>query len=219
MAKVHPTESSDCISNKGLDVYLGITAPYRNDLEHDFLVYQHARTDIKEINILSPYALPASSYRNEKLDCTDYVIHRHAHPSLLGASRDHEIIRVCTKAAWQRNWRQTAESYKALRSYSKKQGYVFSMYDESRIRHKAFRNMEYILSHYKLPYDNQINIILNELMIMGVSTIEYVLTRLYGKSSQREHGARVMLHLMATKRIGFDVWADLDEKMEIWHVQ
>ena len=211
--------SVEGISNEDLDKLLGITAPYENSLEHSFLIYQHSRTDIKEISILSPDSLPANMGKMRRmLDCTDYVIHRNAQTTSMSKPINHEIVRVCSRNDWKDGWRETSDDYKAMRRYCKKQGYKFSMYDESRIYHKAFRNMQYILAHLMIPYDPYSKIILDKVQVMGVTTVDYLLTQAFGNSSQRQYGSRAILHLLATNRLGFDAWSDLDDKMEVWYV-
>ncbi len=211
------------MTNKRIDdnpyySFQGNSAPYRNELEHDFLVYQTFKDGVKKVEVNTYTSSVKPPPPKNILDCTDYMIMREVSGSGLFDSCRPLIVRVCSEKEWRSRWRETSDEYKKMKRFCQKNEYHFRIFDESRIRHKAFRNVEYLLRHTEHAYDPYIQTILDQVEIMGVTTIEYLLSRFFGQGSQREHGSRTILHLMATKQLGFDAWGDLNEKMEVWYV-
>ena len=200
--------------------YKHLATPYQSDLEKDFLIYQSFKDDVADIE-RNPYTTGLLPTSKKYLGSANYFVHirDRRHKSVIPMDIP-MIIKICPKKLWQKEWSDKRADYKAVRKFCAKNGFHFAMYDESRIRHQAWANVKYIMGHVD-PYGHpeDIEAILMQVEMMGVTTIEYILCRFFGSELLAPQGERTILHLMATKRLGFDVWGELNEKTEIWHVQ
>lgn len=58
--------------------------------------------------------------------------------------------------------------------------------------------------------------VLEQVRLMGTTTIDYLLTRFYTGSLLRNHGLRVIYHLLATKQLKFDLFIKINDLTEVW---
>ena len=58
--------------------------------------------------------------------------------------------------------------------------------------------------------------VLEQVRLMGTTTIDYLLTRFYIGSFLRNHGLRVIYHLLATKRLKFNLFLEINDLTEVW---
>lgn len=199
--------------------YNHLSTPYQSSLEKDFLIYQSFKDDVADIE-RNPYTTGRLPTSKKHLGSANYFVHIRDrwHKSEMPIDRP-MIIKICPKNIWQKEWSEKRADYKSLKKYCAKNGFHFAMYDESRIRHQAWVNVKYIMGHVK-PYGHpeDIKTILTQVEMMGVTTIEYILCRFFGGGLLAHQGEKTILHLMATKQLGFDVWGELNEKTEVWHV-
>ena len=93
-------------------------------------------------------------------------------------SEDHGksvIVEVKPKLEWQENWRDWSDKWKAAIKYSKDQGFRFAIYDEDRIHHLAFHNINF-LRKYKNLYaaPEEVKAVLADLELRDNTTVEYI---------------------------------------------
>lgn len=198
-------------------LYNHINTRYKTALEKDFLIYQSFRDDVVAIN----YNLDIPNRprkKDQRLVGTNFFVHIRS-SALVEPHARPMIINVCPKSDWHGNWRKTADDYKAIRRYCTKNNFGFAIYDESRIQHQALSNIKHLM-YYTAPFGlpSDASAILLQVEMMGITTIEYLLTRFFNGDLLRPYGEQLIMHLIATKRLGIDVWGDLNEKSEVWYV-
>lgn len=198
--------------------YRHLSSAYSNQLEKDFLIFQSFKDNVIDIK-RCPVISGRSSNRTKQLGTGTYFVHLDSYSGLRTASTRSMIISICPKSEWKNDWSSKKSDYKAIRRFCKKNDFEFSLYDESRIRHQAWANVKYVMRHIK-PYGHKedIEAVLNQVEMMGVTTLEYLLCRFFGGEFLKPQGIHTLLHLMASKRLGFDAWGELNEKTEVWHV-
>ena len=127
------------------------------------------------------------------------------------------LIEVKPKLKWQNNWHDWRDKWKAAIRFCRENGYVFHIYDEDRIRHKALQNINKIQKYKRCIYDvEDIASILNQVKLMGTVTINYLLSRFFSGSLYREKGLQIIYHLLANKQLYCNWFTDLNEFTEVW---
>ena len=208
--KIKPTYRS--IS--GHFAFMGESIAYESTLERDFLRYQTFRKEVIDI-VPQPVSIPFKKNGRTHSYTPDYFVQ---------LSEDHGksvIVEVKPKLEWQENWRDWSDKWKAAIKYSKDQGFRFAIYDEDRIHHLAFHNINF-LRKYKNLYaaPEEVKAVLADLELRDNTTVEYILERYFKGDIYRPRGCQFIWYLMANKLIGFDVWNDIrSEKVEIWHAE
>ena len=215
MRVIKPTRRSV----SGLYSYNGLSIPYESTLERDFVIFQTFRTNVLEV-IAQPVVIPFKKNGRAYKYTPDYFVHLDDGAEYRQELIKHLIVEVKPRSEWKKNWRDWSDKWKAAISYSDEHNFRFKIYDESRIHHKGLENVKYVLRFRKTACcEHDIQVILNQVEMMGNTTIEYLLEKFFKGGIYQPQGKRTILHLLGTKRLGFDFWEELDEKTEVWHVQ
>lgn len=192
--------------------YRGYPLPFESTLERDFLMYHTFANNVLDITP-QPISIPFKKNGRTYRYTPDYFIQFKA-PQLP------VIAEVKPYQEWQKNWRNWSEKWKAAMAYCREQGFVFHIYDENRIRHRAWENIRFLQTYKNLNVDmTTILTILKQIELMGMTTVEYILN-LWFNGKYRQQGHLIMWHLMANKLVGFDIWHHNlpSEQVEIWHL-
>lgn len=205
-------------SVSGVYTHNGLSIPYESTLERDFVIFQTFRSNVLDV-VAQPISIPFQKNSRKFNYTPDYFVHLddgyHYRQELVKSL----IVEVKPRSEWKKHWRDWSDKWKAAISYCKENNFSFKIYDESRIRHIGLENVNYVLRFRRIVCDeSDIQLILNQVEMMGNTTIEYLLEKFFKGSIYRPQGKRVILHLLGTKRLGFDVWSELNEKTEVWHV-
>lgn len=209
--KIKPTRRSV----SGYIPYQGQPLAYESTLERDFLIYHTFRQDVIDI-VPQPISIPFQKNGRTYSYTPDYFIQfkasgfSHTSPSL--------IVEVKPESEWRENWRDWSDKWKAAMRYAKSKGFRFAIYDESRIRHDALDNINFLNAFYHLAVDKgEINIILKEIEMRGHTTVEVLLEKFFKGAILRNQGKRILWYMMVHRLVGFDIWSDIkNEKMEVW---
>lgn len=192
--------------------YQGKSIAYESTLERDFLLYYSFKKDVTQI-IPQPVKIPF--YKNNRIYfyTPDFFIK-------FDEKSDSKpiIVEVKPKSEWQSHWHDWKDKWKAMINFCKNNNYIFHIYDEDRIRHLALSNINFLMRYKNLSYDiEDAKAILNQVSLMGSTSIDYLLTRFFQGSLYRQHGFRVICHLLLSQKLSCDLFAEINEQTIVWN--
>ncbi|WP_426879106.1 Tn7 transposase TnsA N-terminal domain-containing protein [Glaesserella parasuis] len=168
--KIKPTR----LSISGRILCKGKSIPYESTLERDFLIIQDFHPDIKSVTA-QPISIKFQKNGREYLYTPDFYVEYHDF-----ANRKDMIVEVKPEDLWRENWREWSDKWKAMQRYCQKEGLVFHIYDENRIRTVALDNINLIKGFKNTAIEEaDIKAVLEQVELMGITTIDYLLTRFY----------------------------------------
>ena len=205
--KIKPTR----MSVSGRVPYEGNSVPYESTLERDLIIVHAFREDVEDI-VAQPITIPFVKNGITYKYTPDFFI-----KFIEDFDKPNMIIEVKPYDLWQENWRDWSDKWKTMQRYCKDNGYIFHIYDESRIRNLALNNINLLMKfkNFAIEEEDQ-KAVLKQVRLMGTTTIDYLLTRFYTGSLLRNHGLRVIYHLLATKQLKFDLFIKINDLTEVW---
>lgn len=206
--KIKPTRCS--VSGK--IPFKGKSVAYESMLERDFLIYHAFRSDV--INIVSqPIRLEFIKHNHTYPYTPDYFVEFSTESGLKPI-----LVEVKPEKLWRENWRDWSDKWKVAMAYCKEYGYIFHIYDESRIRHQALDNINFLMAFKNFDIDQaDKEAILQQVDLMRFTTIDYLLTRFYS-GNFRSHGKRAIYHLLANRLLQIDLSLPIHDFSEVWGV-
>lgn len=199
------------MSLSGRIPYKGSSIPYESTLERDLIIVHAFREDVEDI-VAQPITIPFVKNGVTYKYTPDFFI-----KFVENVDRPSMIIEVKPHDLWQANWREWSDKWKTMRRYCKNNGYTFRIYDESRIRNIALANINLLMKFRNSAIEKEDQeAVLEQVQLMGTTTIDYLLTRFYAGSLLRNHGLRVIYHLLATKQLKFDLSVEISDLTEMW---
>lgn len=199
------------MSVSGKYMYKGGSIPYESTLERDFLIVQGFREDIKSI-VPQPLTIEFRKNGHTYPYTPDFFIEYEDF-----ANRKNMIVEVKPETLWRENWRDWSNKWKTMQRYCKENNMIFHIYDESRIRNNALANITFLANFKNTHIEKEdIEAVLTQVSLMGVTTIDYLLTRFYSGKLLRNHGLRVIYHLLYARKLKFDLFTVLNEQSEVW---
>ncbi|WP_197684661.1 TnsA endonuclease N-terminal domain-containing protein [Psychrobacter sp. DAB_AL43B] len=207
MRKIKPTR----MSVSGRIPYKGKSLPYESTLERDLIIVHAFREDVEDI-VAQPITIPFVKNGITYKYTPDFFI-----KFVEDDGKPNMIIEVKPYDLWQANWRDWSDKWKTMQRYCKDNGYVFHIYDESRIKNTALDNINLLMKFKNSAIEEEDKeAVLEQVRLMGTTTIDYLLTRFYIGSFLRNHGLRVIYHLLATKRLKFNLFLEINDLTEVW---
>lgn len=205
--KIKPTR----MSVSGRVPYKGNSVPYESTLERDLIIVHAFREDVEDI-VAQPITIPFVKNGITYKYTPDFFI-----KFTEDINRPNIIIEVKPYDLWRANWRDWSDKWKTMQRYCKDNGYIFRIYDESRIRNLALSNINLLMKfkNFAIEKEDQ-KAVLEQVRLMGTTTIDYLLTRFYTGAVLRNHGLRVIYHLLATKQLKFDLFIKINDLTEVW---
>lgn len=204
--KIKPTRRS----LSGFYCHNGISIPYESTLERDLIIFQTFRSDVTKV-VAQPVHIPFQKNGRTYQYTPDYFV------QLEGAAKS-LIVEVKPREEWVEHWRDWSDKWKSAQQYCKERGYVFKIYDESRIRHRGLESVNSVLRYKRLNCTNSdIDGILELVDLMGTTTIGYILNSLF-KEECRIQGKRIIYHLLANQLLSFQPWDELGDETEVCSV-
>lgn len=190
--------------------------PYESTLERDFLLLQEFNASVLDV-ITQPVEIPFSGRNGQHFTYTpDFLVVKRLGASHYNCYPKPLLIEVKPEAEWRAHWRKWLPKWKAARCYAVQQGWVFHIYDESRIRNQTLRNIRFLEPYKRMSFDPEdTQWVLNTLRAMGCASFQYLLTRHYMGIYQAT-GAAHLWHLLATRQIDCDMTLPLTDRAELW---
>lgn len=192
--------------------YRGSPIAFESTLERDFLIYQSFRDDVLDI-ISQPASILFKKNGRTYRYTPDYFVQV---KSDYGRSL---IVEVKPKSEWQNNWRDWSDKWKSAIAFCKEHNFKFSVMDEDRIRHDALANINFLLMYKNVAVaEEEVEAIIKDIKQRKSTTVSCILERYFKSDLYRQHGRRLMWHLMINKKIKFDIWSDVrSDDLEVWY--
>jgi len=211
--KIKPTRRSV----SGVYPFRGETAvPFESTLERDFLIRSEFFVDVLDV-IAQPVQIPFMGHSGQRYTYTpDFLMYYK-----LG-NRDYFeypkplLVEVKPAGDWRKHWREWLPKWKAARRYACSQGWVFHIFDESRIRDKVLENVRFLDRYKRMSFpvkDSQA--VIDSVEEMGATPIHYLLARHF-MGMYRGEGVAHIWALIATRRLDCDITQPLTEFTQVW---
>ncbi|UUQ67746.1 TnsA endonuclease N-terminal domain-containing protein [Pseudomonas fuscovaginae UPB0736] len=178
-------------------------------LERDFLSRMDFRKDV--LTVLSqPVQLDFVARSGRPYTYTpDYLVHFHAH-----THQRPMLVEVKPAENWRENWRDLLPKWKAALRYAKGRGWGFHIYDESRIRGRSLKNIQYLERFRNADYaDQDLDAIIRTVAFKGIATISYLLALHF--QGEEALGKSHIFHLIATRQLDCDISGPLSDSLEV----
>lgn len=196
--------------------YFDSFIPYESSLERDFLIFHTFRNDVIDV-VAQPISIPFIKNGREYEYTPDFFVQFETGGDDNCLYTKPLLVEVKPENEWKKHWRDWSQKWKAAINYCKEHDFRFAIYDEKRIRHNALNNINYLLRFKNLNCNKyEVNNVLEQVEMMGCTTVEYLLERFFKGSIYRPQGKRVIWYLLATKQLDFDYWGEVNESMEVW---
>lgn len=198
----------------GSFVYGNTTIPYESTLERDLLTYFSSLKEVVDI-VSQPISLEFTKNGRTYQYTPDFFIQF----STYNCTQKSLLIEVKPYDDWRVNWCKYKDKWKVAYAYAKEQGFEFRIYDESRIRHQALANLQFLKNFKQLAVEKpMMTFLLEQIQNRGETTIETLLELYFKAGEYRRQGHRILLHLMANRLVDFDIWTTniKSEQLTIW---
>ncbi|MDZ4296868.1 MAG: TnsA endonuclease N-terminal domain-containing protein [Moraxellaceae bacterium] len=211
--KIKPTRRS----LSGAYAFRGETMiPFESSLERDFIIRMESFRDVLDV-IPQPAQVPFVSGNGRSYVYTpDFLVYfRLAHHDyerypkpLLVEIKPRNEIRV--------HWKDWKPKFLAAHRFALEQGFLFKIYDESRIRDVALQNIRFLMRYKHMKVDSvDVAAIQMTLKRTGASTVDSLLAKHYG-GIYREQGITHIWHMLASKQLDCDIFEPLSMFTEVW---
>ena len=115
--------------------------PYESTLERDFLIHHEFFLNVAEI-IPQPVRVPFTTPGGRTYMYTpDFLVLYQPDDQVRPKPT---LVEVKPIRDWREHWRRWMTKWKAARCHAKEQGWVFKIYDESRIRDTKLQNIRFL---------------------------------------------------------------------------
>lgn len=191
--------------------------PFESLLERDFLRRMRFSHRVESV-IAQPVAVDFIDLRGcAQTYVPDFLVH---YRQPLGINYQDYIkpmlVEVKPGYEWRKNWRAWSGKWKAARQYARHEGWVFSIYDESRIRGLPIENINFLERFERLDFDQEdIEMVMNTLRGMEVAPVHYLLARHF-RGIYQDRGVALLWHLIATGRVECNITEPLNAYLELW---
>ena len=192
-----------------------VSIPFESTLERDFLIRNEFFLDVAEI-IPQPVRIPfTTSDRRTHMYTPDFLVLYQPDDQ---ACPKPILVEVKPTQHWREHWRRWMTKWKAARRHAREQGWVFKIYDESRIRDATLQNISFLnrysRTHVTTEDSQQIFEILEheEPIRLGSILDRHVCT-------DRSKVAAYVWHFVATRVLDCDVSRPLDARTTLWRTR
>lgn len=203
--KIKPTRRSV----SGRIAYKNKSLQYESTLERDFLIYFIFLEDVFDI-VPQPITIPFHKNNRTYPYTPDFFIEFEK-----STNKKPLIVEVKPKQLWQENWREWSVKWKTMIRYCNQHGYQFRIFDEDRIYHQAFDNIDFLSRYFRITCtDNAILTVLQTIKELSNPTINNLVNEL-AYSMDKSQLMRVIYHLMYAKKIKFQLFQPINTDLRL----
>ncbi len=190
--------------------------PFESTLERDFLIRAEFMRDVLDVTC-QPVRIPfIDPLGRPNFYTPDFLVHYRLGDRCFDDYPRPLLVEVKPLEAWRAKWRIWAGKWKTARKFARSQGWQFRIYDESRIRDQAFRNIRFLERFQRMQFvAEESQWIVNNLRDMGSTPFHYLLSRHF-MGAFRANGVAHLWHLLAIREIDCDMSRPLSDKTELW---
>jgi len=202
------------LSVSGIYVFRGEAAvPYESTLERDFLVRSEFFLEVLHI-VPQPIQIPFTGAGGGSYTYTpDFLVTYR--PTELGC-RKPELIEVKPTQQWRNNWRKWRRKWKAAIRFAKRRGWVFHIFDDSRIRDAVLKNIRSLERYKRMRFRTKDSErIIGILKATGPRSIASLMDELGVGIDHRQSTAHLW-HLVSVRRLDCNMRGPLDHNTSLW---
>lgn len=190
--------------------------PFESPLERDFVLRQEFALSVSSV-LSQPCTIPFVTHSGRKATYTpDYLVTYVVDDAAFGWEPPPLLVEVKCRQDWVRDWREWSPKWKAARRYSREQGWLFRIMDESRIRTTGLDNIGFLRKFRDLDVPREeSDAIVADLRTLGSAKIDYLLAKHF-PGLYRAEGIAHLWHLIAIRRLDADIGETLDDSTEVW---
>lgn len=183
--------------------------PYESTLERDFLIRTEFNRSVLDI-IPQPVRIPfVGGSGRSYLYTPDFLVRFRGTDKPL-------LVEVKPAAEWRKHWREWSSKWKAARRYAKKQGWIFRIADEDRIRDRVLSNIN-ALERYKRMYFAETD---SQRLVDAVESAREIsvdtLVASCFPAAKCNEGVSNVWHLVAMRRLACQMDSTLDGRSLLW---
>ena len=213
MRKIKPTRRS----LSGTYAFRGETGiQFESSLERDFLIRTEFSLCALDV-IPQPVQIPFVASNGQSYIYTpDFLVYHRLGNTSYDDYPKPVLVEVKPEKEWRKHWREWMPKWKAAWRYAKEQGWVFHIYDESRIRDKALENIRFLERYKRMQFPpEESSWVIENVRQMGASPFHYILARHF-MGMYRAEGVAHIWYLLATRQLDCDISRPLNEFTELW---
>ncbi|RMH11369.1 MAG: heteromeric transposase endonuclease subunit TnsA [Gammaproteobacteria bacterium] len=205
-------------SVSGYFMWNGSSIPYESSLERDFLIRTTFSSSVLDV-ISQPVQLKYTADSGREYPYTpDYLVYyRTDKDAEWGTGRPPMLVEVKPREEIRAKWPSMKPKFKEARRFAREQGYVFAIFDESRIRDQKLTNISFLQRYKRMAFpEEQTNWILENLRNMGQAPFDHLLARHFFGKADKAIGVSHLWHMLATGLIECDMMQPLSNQTILW---
>jgi len=192
---------------------------FESTLERDLLMimeYDPCVTDVIE----QPVTIEYTNKNGREVTYTpDFLVHYHPpHPLCNYKLNVSKLIEVKPNNLLKKNWLAIRPKLKIGTAHARQQGWIFCIYDESRIRSTCLDNINFLKRHRNHQYDAHEELrIINYITKKKNVSVEKLLKYLYSSEADKRTAKFQIWHLLSKHKLLCDMGRPLNITTTIWN--
>lgn len=189
---------------------------YESTLERDFLIRTEYFLDVLDV-IPQPTAIPFKAKNGRQYTYTpDFLVYYRLGSYGYENYPKPMLVEVKPASEWTMHWRRWLPKWKAAYRHAKEQGWLFHIYDESRIRDQTFKNIKFLERYKRLHFPKEeLRAVLESVYNMGAATMDHLLAKHF-MGMYRAEGIALIWHLLATRQLDCEIHLPLRDSTVLW---
>ncbi|HAQ47696.1 MAG TPA: heteromeric transposase endonuclease subunit TnsA [Glaciecola sp.] len=204
-------------SISGFYMFQGVEqTQFESTLERDFLIRHEYQGDIVGI-VSQPCTIKYVHPNGRTYNYTpDYLVMHKVGNKRFSEYQKPLLVEVKPTKELREHLTEWRPKFKAAMRYAKSHGYVFKIYDESRIRDVTYRNIRFLARYKGREYDSgDVDMVMETVNNMGSATVDYLLAKCFN-GMYRAEGIGVIWSLVAEKKLLCDFHEPLSNTTLLW---
>lgn len=204
-------------SVSGFHVFRGVEQiPYESTLERDFIIRHEYSRHVLSI-ISQPAEIPFTTKQGQSYTYTpDFLVQYRLGNTHWEDALPPLLVEVKPWNELKQHWRKWSTKYKAARRFAKEQGYMFRIYDESRIRDQVLKNIQFLQRYKRMEFpESETRWIIDSLKEMGDAPFHYIHAKHFSSLDAAE-GVSHIWHLLAIQKLECDMTVPLTQESTLW---
>lgn len=189
---------------------------FESTLERDFLIRHEYQDDIVGI-VSQPCTIEYVHQNGRTYNYTpDYLVMHKVGNKRFSEYQKPLLVEVKPTKELRENLSEWRPKFKAAMRYASSHGYVFKIYDESRIRDVLYRNIRFLARYKGREYDmSDVDSVMTVISDMGSATVDYLLAKCFS-GIYRAEGVGVIWSLVAAKQLQCDLHEPISNATLLW---
>ncbi len=194
------------------------TIAFESTLERDLLTLLEFDESVSDI-IEQPVTIEYINNNGKNVTYTpDFLVHyRTISTEYSVREQTSRLIEVKPNFILKKKWGVLKPKFKVATAYAKQQGYIFNIYDESRLHSTCFNNIKFLSKYKRYNYsEDEQHRILNHLILIGHTSIDHLIPSISPTREQQAITLGHIWHLLSIRKIGCNMQESLSNKTIIW---